>query len=162
VPRYLRLLPLLLALCLLWGCGTDEEMQTITCNDLKISLPQTFQDLSQAHYAEGVAFTFGTENMGICGTWEDKTALGAYFPDIDVRQYAELFVRTNHLSSVVDIVDGIPCFTYTVTGETTVQYLCGIFETESNFWVVQAYSSPEDFEALYDQMWEYIASVQVN
>jgi len=61
VPRYLRLLPLLLALCLLWGCGTDEEMQTITCNDLKISLPQTFQDLSQAHYAEGVAFT------AVCG-----------------------------------------------------------------------------------------------
>lgn len=155
------LVVLLLAVCLLAGCGTQPD-QTVTCGELSITLPGSFQDWSQDPASAGLSFSYADETKGVCGVFESKEYLQAYIPGLDAQRYAELFVESNSLASSVEMTDGIPTFSYTAEGDPAIRYLCGVFESGENFWVVQAYCASEDFEESKEEMWRYITSVQVN
>ncbi len=146
---------LLLTASLLCGCGVVTE-QTVTCGELQLTIPTTFIDWSADSAADGLAFNYAGSKVGICGTFEDKATLLELVPDIDAKTYADLFVQTNGLTSPVELVDGIPRFSYTVEGDPSATYLCGVFESESNFWVVQAYCEIDDYEDCKAEMWKYI------
>lgn len=150
---------LLLTAALLWGCSSAPKEQEVVCNELTLTLPASFTDFSQDGYAEGLAFNYADVDMGICGSFEEKTYLEQYIPDITAEKYTQLFLQTNNMDAIVDIKDGIPCFTYSVSGYT---YLCGVFESDAGFWVIQAYCPAEDYESGADDMWRYIQSVTVN
>lgn len=147
---------LLLIALLLCGCSSAPKQQEIVCGELTLTLPTTFTDFSVEGAKEGLAFNYADVDIGICGSYEEKTYLVQYVPDISPQKYAELFLQTNGISSQVEFADGIPGFTYSAAGYT---YLCGVFESAENFWVVQSYCKTEDFPANEETMWGYIASV---
>ncbi len=157
-----RLLALLLLIAvLLCGCSEVLPEQTIVCKELTITLPGTFMDYSKDSAAAGLAFNYANQEIGVCATFEDKATLVALVPDIDANRYAELFLQTNGIDSLLLTADGIPQFSYEVTTDTTMRYLCGVFASEENFWVVQAYCASDAFEANREDMWSYIQTVKV-
>lgn len=152
---------LMLTVSLLTGCGSDAR-QTITCKELTISLPSTYTDLSLETYAGGLEFLYGDEDTCIQATREEKEILKEYFPNIDARQYAELCLQSHALPGEVEMLDEIPSFTYTAeSGSLSITYLCGVFETETHFWLVQAYCPSEHFVENQAEMWNCIASVTI-
>lgn len=153
---------LLLVFSLLCGCAALQPEQNITCGELTMTLPGSFADWSEDAAAEGLAFNYASDAVGVCGTFEDKTYLQSYIPGLDAQGYAELFVESNGLNSTVDVVDGIPSFTYTTAGSPSLRYLCGVFESGENFWVVQAYCASVDFEDAKGDMWTYITSITID
>lgn len=159
--RSLKVLAVLLVLCLLAGCGVQPD-QTVTCGELTITLPASFADWSEDPASAGLSFSYADKTVGVCGVFESKEYLQSYFPGLDAQGYGELFVESNGLASSVEVTDGIPTFTYTADGTPAIRYLCGVFESGENFWVVQAYCAAEDFEEYKDEMWDYITSVKYN
>lgn len=153
------LLLLLLTAALLCGCSAAPKEQEILCNELTLMLPPGFVDFSEDGAEEGLAFNYADVDMGICGSFEEKAYLAQYIPDIDPEKYAQLFLQTNGMDAAVETKDGIPCFTYTAADYT---YLCGVFESNENFWVIQAYCASGDYAAKADAMWNCITSVTVN
>ena len=112
--------------------------------------------------SDEAAFVYGYENIVVMATWEDAATLEAYVPGLDALQYAQLFVQTNQLDSDVTEQDGIPVFTYTVTGEdTSLTYLCGVFQSEARFWVVQVYCPASQFAECQEQMHAILSSVTI-
>ena len=155
------LIALLLMVSLLTGCSSDA-LQTVTCKELTVSLPSSYIDLSQETYTVGLEFLYGDEITCIQGTREERENLQKYFPDIDAVQYAQLCMQTHSLPGELEILDTIPCFTYTAeSGHVSITYLCGVFETETHFWLVQAYCESEVFEENKADMWNIIASVTI-
>ena len=153
--RSLSILTLVLVLAALL-CGCNSARQEIVCNELQIDLPAAFIDFSEEGAKEGLAFNYADTEIGVCGSFEEKTYLQQYFPDIDPAMYAKLFLESNGIASQVETADAIPRFTYSTGGYT---YLCGVFESGENYWVVQSYCKTEDFPANKETMWGYIASV---
>ena len=155
------LILLALVLSLLCGCSPAAE-QTITCQELTITLPASFTDLSSRDYAAGMEFLYGSEDTAILAITEDNAALKELVPDMDAQKYAELFVQSNALDSTVEVIDGIPSFTYTMdAGGTAVTYLCGVFESSANFWMIQAYCPATEFSQNQETLWSYLTTVTV-
>ena len=156
-----RLLCALLCLFLLCGCASKE--QRITCGELSLTLPSHFRDLSAQPYAEDVELLYGAGDVCISATCESKPALVALIPQIDAQMYAQLFLQSNALPGVVETADGIPCFTYSVgSGDTQITYLCGVFESESCFWLVQAYCPDAHFAENRQELWRYICTATIS
>lgn len=155
------LLVLILAVCLLCGCASAPQEQEIICNELRLALPVSFSDFSEDGVEEGLAFNYADVDMGICGSFEEKAYLEQYIPDMDAEKYAQAFVQSNNIDAVVETVDGISRFTYSVSGDPSYTYLCGVFESQKNFWVIQAYCVSADYQVNAEAMWSYITSVTI-
>lgn len=147
---------------ILCGCDSVLPDQTVTCEELTITLPGHYIDLSGEDYAAGLALLYGFNDTAITAIKEDKASLQALIPDMDAQQYAELFVASNSLLDTVEVVDGIPTFQYCLdAGDTSVTYLCGVFESDSNFWVIQAYCPTTGFAESQEALWGYITTVTI-
>lgn len=158
----LLLLVLLLTVSLLWGCSGKDAQQTVTCQELTLTLPGSYLDLSESVSSDAAAFVYGHESIVVMATYEDAAMLEAYLPGLDALQYAQLFVQTNQLDSQVTEQDGIPTFTYTVAGEdTSLTYLCGVFQSDARFWVVQVYCPAPLFTKCQEQMQQILSSVKI-
>lgn len=156
------LLVLLLAASLLCGCSGKEPSQAVTCEELTISLPGSYLDLSDTVSSDAAAFVYGYESIVVMATYEEASMLEAYVPGLDALQYAQLFVQTNQLDSDVTEQNGFPSFSYTTSGETSsFTYLCGVFQSDARFWVVQAYCPTDRFANCQEQMLEILSSVKI-
>lgn len=156
----LLLLVLILTVNLLWGCTGKTAQQTVSCQELTISLPGSFLDLQDTVSSDALAFVYGYESIVVMATYEDATTLDAYLPDLDAQQYAQLFVQSNQLPGEVTVTDGIPTFTYTVNSDdAALTYLCGVFQSDVRFWLVQVYCPADRFADSRQQMWEILSSV---
>lgn len=161
-----RLASVLLALALLAGslCGCTEVLpeQTIVCEELTITLPGDFVDLSDQTYARDTEMVYGSGGIAVSVVKEPAAELAVYFPEIDAAQYAQLVIKAYDLAGEAQIIDGIPSFTYTAEADDMdITYLVGVFASDTHFWMVQAYCPAEEFEGLQPQMWSYIASVTI-
>ena len=162
MKRLLGFIALALVVGLLCGCSNLIESQTITEGELSITLPGTFLDLSEQAPVAGIEFLYGFGETAVLAIKEDKAMLLELVPGMDAMQYAQLFVESNALTGTVEEVDGIPSFTYTAaSGGTQITYLCGVFESSTHFWVVQAYCDSQDFADNQQALWSYLASVTI-
>lgn len=160
---------LFLALSMLSGCSAAPREQVFSCDALSITLTDSFADLSQRDFAQEVAFSYSDGAVSVCGVREEKACLQAYLPHMDATSYAQLFVQSNALysdgegksPSTVETEAGIPCFTYVIPGDPSIQYLCGVFASREHFWVVQLYCDRSCYEANRPDMWKYLTSVTV-
>ena len=156
------LLALVLGILLLGGCAKILPEQTIVCDELSITLPGHFLDMSDEDFAQEFEMVYGITNLAVCVLKEPVADLIAFFPDMSAEEYAQLAVDTYGLDATVEVIDGIPSFTYEAqAGEKEFAYLVGVFKSETNYWMVQCYCNSADYAQKQSQMWEYITSVNI-
>ena len=155
--KKLVLLLVVFSLCLA-ACGADTATVSHTYEDLTLEIPETYIDLSDEDFAEGLDFVFGQDPIAVNGLREPKATFEAYGLEMDLERYGSLLLKANNVSNELTRKDGIPTFTYE-SGEFT--YVVTLWETEEAFWTVQAYCPTEDYSASQKAMWQILSSVTV-
>ena len=133
----LAFVSMMVAICLLAGCADSYPPgKTLTCEDLQITLPGDFIDLSAEAYAEDADFLYGRNTLIVKGMAEKKNALQA----LSLDAYTALVIKGNGLSCTPErFLDGYT-FTYeTPVGHENYTYITAVFEGETNFWLLQFY-----------------------
>lgn len=154
-----KLLSLLLALILcLAGCGTEPAAPSYAFDDLSIQIPAEYINLSDAEFAEDLAFVFGLEPITVNGLREPKATFAAYGLEPNLEQYGQALIKANQVNAVLAEKDGICYFTYEAD---TYTYLVSLWETKDAFWTVQAYCPTAQYSKVHTDMWEILRSVTV-
>ena len=153
---------LVLLTVLLCGCNGALPDQTVVCGDLAITLPGHFMDLSDEEFAREFEMVYGFQDEAVFVLKEPAAELTPYYPEIDTEEYAHLAVESYGLDSTVEIVDSIPTFTYSAQAQDMgFTYMVGVFQSETDFWMVQCYCNTEDYAEKQSQMWDCIKSVRI-
>lgn len=154
-----KLIPLLLifALCLT-GCGGKTTSTARTYEDLTISVPEDFIDLTEETFAADFNFVFGRDPIALNGLREEKATFEAYGLQWDLATYGQFLLKANNVSSTLEQKDGIYTFSYT-SGDFT--YIVTLWETEEAFWTVQAYCPTADYASVKGEIWQILSSVTV-
>lgn len=152
------LLVFVLCFCVFSGCSDKEQWVTHTYEDLTVSLPADFIDLSNADFATDLTFLYGLEPICVNGLREEKAAFAAHGLELTLQQYGELILLSNNVERLLQQRDGIWTFSYEAAGYT---YVVTLWETEGAFWTVQAYCPTTDYGDVEDQMWKILCSVTV-
>ena len=153
-----RFLPLLLALTilLLSACGAKTQ----TYGDLRIQLPGEFVDLSGESFAADFDFLYQGQGVAVAGIRESRLAVETAYGPLDAQKYAALSMKLHGIAGEPSLKDGIWHFSYSALSNTQqVTYLCAVYETAENLWLVQAYCPAEHYDA--DTMWQYVCSVDL-
>lgn len=159
--RTSKLLALVLALLLLVGCTLPDK--TVSCEDLTISLPGHFVDLSDQDVAQSMTFLYGFGTVAVMGLREARSELEANYPNITLEQYAKSIIAVSRLDCVLTQRDGLYTFTYTAAADSlSFTYLSAVYEGTDAFWVVQAYCLTEEFPKNEASLWQYLLSVKVS
>ena len=155
--RKLILLLLVCVLCLT-ACSAKEVTAPHSFEDLTIRIPESFIDLSEEDYAEGLNFVFGLDPIAINGLREEKATFEAYGLEMDLERYAKLLIAANNQSCQPTQTDGIWNFSYT-SGEMT--YVVTLWETEEAFWTVQGYCPTAEYSKVKKDIWNILSSVSL-
>ena len=151
---------LLLGLC---ACG-QEKVATVahTYDDLTISLPENFIDLSEEAYASGLSFLQGLDPIAVNGIREEKAIFAEYGLEMDLARYAKLVTMSNNLGVQPVEKDGVLTFSYEATTDgVSYTYVVTVWETDDAFWTVQTYCPTADYSKVQSQLWEILTSVKV-
>ena len=154
-----KTLALLLFLALLVsfsGCG--QSSATYTFEDLSITLPAEYIDLSGAEFAGDLTFLYGLEPITVSGLRESKSTFTANGLDVDLEYYGQLLISANKVNAKLDQKDGILFFTYASGG---FSYVVTLWETEEAFWMVQAYCPTENYNKVKNDIWQILNSITV-
>lgn len=135
---------------------TEAEQGVVT-----IDIPDDFLDYSNTTLASGYAFMYANEDIGIIGVQENKEELYLYFEEMDLEGYANLIAELYALENPAEEKDGFWTVSYTddSTG-ISFTYIGVFYETEADFWHIQAYCMTEQYEEFADDIWQYITSAK--
>ena len=152
------LLALALLCASLAGCVGEKATATYTVEDLTITLPADFIDLSDEAFAAELSFVYGLDPIAVNGLREAKSTFAAYGLDMDLERYGQLLISSNNVQAKLEQKDNIPYFTY-ASDEFT--YVVTLWETEESFWMVQAYCPTEEYNSVKADIWDILGSVTV-
>ena len=157
---------LVLALSLLVGCNNTLDKivppQSVTCEDITLTLPGYFIDFGDEDWAEGFPFVYGFNETAVLGVKDSVDTMDAAFPNLDAKGYAEMFIEFNELDSTIQEVDGVVTFSYTAESDgMNFTYLCGAYKGETNFWVVQCYCETKNLADYQTDFMDILKSVKV-
>lgn len=140
---------------------TTEPVLEESTDLYTLYLDPGFLNYSNTQAAEGYAFLYASEEIGILGVQDNKAELYEYFDEMDLEGYANLIAELYELDAVATQKDGIWTLTYTsdISG-TSYTYVCAFHETDADFWNVQAYCITEDFDTYEADIWRYISTVE--
>lgn len=128
---------------------------------VSIDLPDDFLNYSNTALAGDYAFMYANEEIGIIGIQENKEELFLYFDEMDLEGYANLISELYGLDDTAEEKDGFWTVSYTDDSTGASYTYIGVFyETEVDFWHVQAYCLTEQYEEKADDIWQYITSVE--
>ncbi len=151
---------MLLAVTVLTGCTSRPKDKRVTCNDLSITLPGHYTNLSDQEFAADFDFIYGSRNEAVLGFKQDRSSLAN--PDISAKDYAEMFIDAAELNSTVTEQDGLYVFTYTaIANDVEFTYFCGTFMSDTYFWVIQFYCPSQDYADKQADFLNYLKTVQV-
>ena len=149
------LLCLRVCLFLLPGCRQQEEV--FSCEDLSLTLPAGYMNLSAEPYAADADFLLGRDRVIIRGITEDKAALLAQNPDMTLGRYGQRMLLSNGLSCPLEQDN---TFTYEATvGDTAYTYTGIIWEGDVHYWVVQLYCPSEVFPSKQQEILQIMDSL---
>lgn len=151
------LLVLVLLCTVLTGCGNTKST-TYTHDDLTITLPADFIDLSAENFAAELSFIYGLDPIAVNGLRESKATFTAYGLDMDLERYGQLLISSNNVQAKLEQKDDMLFFTYASNGFT---YVVTLWETEEAFWMVQAYCPTENYNKVKNDIWKILNSVTV-
>lgn len=133
---------LLVLMCLLTGCN-DPVGVSIVCDDILLTLPADFIDLSGDSYGKDADFLYGRKTLVFMGLAEKKTSL----QEMTLDEYTGYVISGNGLSCSPTVFGNGYLFTYEATIEGTVYtYVTATYEAEHNFWIFQFYCPSTDLE----------------
>ena len=151
------LLVLVLLFTTLAGCS-NRKSTTYTHDDLTITLPKDFIDLSDEDFAAELSFIYGQDPIAVNGLRESKSTFTAYGLEVDLERYGQLLISSNDVQAKLEHKDDILFFTYASNGFT---YVVTLRETEEAFWMVQAYCPTENYNKVKNDIWKILSSVTV-
>lgn len=126
-----------------------------------IDLPDDFLDYSNTTLGSSYGFMYMNDEIGVIGIQENKEELFLYFDEMDIQGYADLIAELYELENPAQQKDGFWTVSYTDDSTGVGYTYVGVFyETETDFWHVQAYCLTEQYEQLGDDIWSYITSVE--
>ena len=140
-----------------------EAPQQLPSGDvtLKLNLPNDFMNYSNTELSDGYAFLYANAEIGVLGVQENKEELFTYFDETDLEGYANLIAELYELDTVPTQKDGIWTLTYSDdTSGDSFTYISAFYETEADFWNVQAYCLTKDYDKYGDDLWEYITNIE--
>ena len=125
------------AICLLAGCADGyPEGQTRAYEDLQITLPGDFIDLSEEAYAEDADFLYGRNTLILKAMAEKKADL----QEMSLDTYTSLVIKGNGISCTPEVFRDGYLFSYeTPVGNENYTYTTAVFEGKTNFWLLQFY-----------------------
>ena len=128
---------------------------------ITLDLPEEFEDYSEEDVGAGYSCIYGTEEIMIVVLQENKEELYAYFGELDLEGYADLIAELYGDGNTAEEKDGFWNLVYT-DDSTGVSYTydAAFYETEADFWFVQAFCLTEQYEELADDIWQYITSAE--
>ena len=151
---------LLLALLLLSGCSQTREF---THQELILTLPEAFTDLSDQDYAQAADLLYGCGDLAILGIREDKQLLSEYGLSPTAEEYAQMVIDANGLSAALEETDGFCHFTYEASAEgVSCTYLTLVLEGDACFWTLQAYCPTESFAQNRDILWSCLTDARID
>ena len=154
-----KLIALTVLLCLcLCGCAAKAVAPTHSFGDLSIQIPETYINLSDEEFAQGLAFVFGLDPIALNGMREEKATFEAYGLELDLERYGDFLMMSNQVDADLSKKDGVLYFTYTSEEFT---YVVSLWETEEAFWTVQAYCPTADYSNAKSDIWNILKSVTV-
>ena len=141
-----RLIVCALALvCLLCGCTDSQypEGMRLEFDDIAITLPGDFQDMSGENIAEDADFLFGRKTLVVMGLAEEKASLKS----MTLGEYTEYVLQGNGLACEIDSIGDGYLFTYEKpVGDTIYTYTIATYEGTTNFWILQFYCPKENLQ----------------
>lgn len=152
------LLAVVLLCSTLTGCGIEKATASYTHDDLAITLPADFIDLSEEDFAAELSFVYGLDPIAVNGLREPKSTFTAYGLDVDLEKYGQLLISANNVQAKPEQKNGILFFTYTSGG---FSYVVTLWETEEAFWTVQGYCPTENYNKVKNDIWKILSSVTV-
>jgi hypothetical protein len=155
----LAFVSVLVAACLLTGCGDDYPLgQTITYEDLQITLPGDFIDLSKEAYAEDADFLYGRNTLILKAMAEKKAAL----QEMSLDTYISWVIKGNELSCAPEVFRDGYLFSYeTPVGNENYTYTTAVFEGKTNFWLLQFYCPSANLTENQPEMDMILSAVQL-
>lgn len=158
--KFRVLLCLLLIGCTLCACTQMRAMtgeQTVTVNDLTITLPGYFENQLSQTLSVDNTFMYGIYDISVTGVREDFS-LFDQVPTLE--EYTQMLLTGNHLDSIPYQEDGLTLFIYSVENSGhSFTYLTAVYEGSSSFWLVQAGCKSSEFESSRNNFQTYLKSV---
>jgi len=159
-------LVLVLLASVLSGCVFSQLLgdKELTFDDLTITVPGMYLDMVSIADNPDLAFLYGFNDTAVLGIQESVSDVQGSFGTTvrSARDYADLYISVNKLSSTVVEKDGLVTFTYTadIDGQSFT-YLSAVFANAEHFWLVQTYCYTENFEKNEADFMECLKSIKV-
>ncbi len=133
----LTFVSILAAVCLLAGCADGyPQGKTVSFEDLQITLPGDFIDLSEEEIDKEANFLYGRKTLIFKGMAEKKADLQG----LSLDTYTSLVIKGNDLSCTPVSFGGGYQFSYEApAGGENYTYITAVFEGNTNFWLLQFY-----------------------
>lgn len=155
----LAFVSVVVAVCLLGGCADNyPQGQTVVYEDLQITLPGDFIDLSKEAYAEDANFLYGRNTLILKAMAEKKTSL----QEMTLDGYTSLVIKGNELTCAPEAFRDGYLFSYeTPVGNENYTYVTAVFEGEINFWLLQFYCPSANLTENQPEMDMILSAVQL-
>ena len=157
-----KIIVLLMALCLLF-CGCAVEDQTVTADDLTITLPGNYKDYGDEDFAAGYTLVYGHNDAVVMALKEEFTLFEEYGLTLTLQEYADLVLEANDITDGAQEVNGILTFTFTNDSDgESHSYQAAVFEGSDAFWLIQAGCLTENFEKYQETFLNILTSVKIS
>ncbi len=145
---------LLIVFCL----SACQKGQQLVFDDLQLTLPETYINLSSEDYAADADFLYGNEGLILLGFAENRADLN----DCTLAAYTELLILGNDLGCIPEQTN----FGYRFSYEAPVEdeyyiYEVGIYASQDRFWTIQCYCLAEDHPRYTEEIARIFDSIQI-
>ena len=152
----------LVLMCLLSGCTDRDQYPTginLSFQDISLTLPGDFVDLSGEKYVEDAVFMYGRKSLVVMGLSEKKDSLKAK----TLVEYTDSVIRGNGLScTAIQSGDGYLFTHEKPLGGTTYTYTIATYEGTTNFWILQFYGPTESLQENQPEIDIILESIRKN
>ena len=147
------------------GCASlipdNMDAQVLTFDDLTISMPVYFEDMSVYDDAIPTSgfFIYSYSEIILTGLRDDKTL----FDEVPtLEEYAKQLIANSEVEAEVQVIDGLTTFTYYQL-KNNQSYTCfaAVFEGTDSFWLVTGSCQTMNFKYAQEKFIDIFSSIQV-
>lgn len=154
---------LALMLTLFAGCSLSTKIKglvkptekTFSKSGMSITLTDDFAEKEHISYTS----VYESKNIAVYTLKEEFSLFGG--EDYSVKEYAELVIKANMLTSVIETRDGLTYFEYEkeVNGKD-FHYYAFVFKADDAYWMIQFACNQDDTSELESDIFKYAGTVK--